>query len=143
MVESFALIRLIHIGSVVASGGLFALKGLAHFKGSAWPARTPLRYLSYSIDTVLLTTGIMLATILHAYPFVQTWLTVKLLLLVVYILLGYFALWRARRRAVGIASFVGAVAVYLFIISVALAHHPLGLLHLLFTAVLHGGPGLA
>jgi uncharacterized membrane protein SirB2 len=143
MAGSYSLIRLIHIGSVVASGGLFGLKGLAHFTGMAWPTRAPLRYLSYSIDTVLLTTGIMLVTILHAYPFVQAWLTVKLLLLVVYILLGYFALWRARRRAAGIAAFIGAVAVYLFIISVALAYDPLGVLLPLFTAVPDGVPGFA
>ena len=48
----------------------------------------PLRYLSYTIDTVLLTAALMLATILHQYPFVHAWLTVKVLLLVVYIVLG-------------------------------------------------------
>ena len=31
----------------------------------------PLRFLSYTIDTVLLTAALMLATILHQYPFVQ------------------------------------------------------------------------
>ena len=32
--------------------------------------------------------ALMLVTILHQYPFVQSWLTVKVLLLVVYIVLG-------------------------------------------------------
>jgi uncharacterized membrane protein SirB2 len=45
----------------------------------------PLRYLSYSIDTVLLTAALMLATILHQYPFVHGWLTTKVLLLFCYV----------------------------------------------------------
>ena len=58
----------------------------------------PLRYLSYTIDTVLLTAALMLATILHQYPFVHAWLTVKVLLLVVYVVLGSYRA-QARRHA--------------------------------------------
>jgi len=88
----------------------------------------PLRYLTYTIDTVLLTAALMLATLLHQYPFVHAWLTVKVLLLVVYIVLGTFALRRARGRAARAACFAAAVLVYLFIASVARAHQPLGIL---------------
>ena len=70
----------------------------------------------------------MLATILHQYPFVHGWLTVKVVLLVVYVLLGSYALKRGRTRAVRIACWLAAIAVYGLIISVARAHHPLGLL---------------
>jgi uncharacterized membrane protein SirB2 len=43
----------------------------------------PLRYLSYTIDTVLLTAALMLTAIVQQYPFVHAWLTVKVVLLAV------------------------------------------------------------
>jgi len=110
----------------MASGALFALRGAGTLAGAAWPMFAPLRYLTYTIDTVLLTAALMLATLLHQYPFVHGWLTVKVLLLVVYIVLGSLALKRARTRAARAGYFVAALLVYLCIIGVARAHHPLG-----------------
>lgn len=85
-----------------------------------------LRYLTYTIDTVLLTAALMLATILHQYPFVHAWLTVKVLLLVVYIVLGTFALKRGRTPTIRATCFGAALLVYLFIASVARTHQPTG-----------------
>jgi len=53
------------------------------------------------------------------------------LLLVVYIVLGVFALRRGRTRAVRATCFVAAAAVFLFIVSIARAHNPLGALLLI------------
>ena len=91
----------------------------------------PLRYLSYSIDTVLLTAALMLATILHQYPFVHGWLTVKVLLLVVYIVLGSFALKRGRTPAVRTSAGSLRCSSISSSISIARAHHPLGIFALL------------
>ena len=85
-----------------------------------------MRALSWTIDSALLTSALMLITILHQYPFVHGWLTVKVCLLVVYIVLGVFALKRGHTRAMQVACFLGALAVYLFIISVARTHSPWG-----------------
>ena len=98
MSEFYLEIRWVHIAAVIASGSLFALRGAGVLGGAAWPMWAPLRHLTYTIDTVLLTAALMLATILHQYPFVHGWLTAKVLLLVVYIVLGTFALKRARTR---------------------------------------------
>ena len=86
----------------------------------------PLRYLSYTIDTALLTAALMLADVLHQYPFVHAWLTVKVLLLVVYVVLGSHALKRGANRVVRACSFAAALLVYGFIISIARAHDPRG-----------------
>ena len=48
--------------------------------------------------------------------------------LVLYIVLGSLALKRARSGGGRLASYLGALGVYLFMVSVALAHQPLGLL---------------
>lgn len=127
MIEFYPDIRWVHIGAVIASGSLFALRGAGVLAGARWPMWAPLRYLTYTVDTVLLTAALMLVTILHQYPFVQAWLTVKVLLLVVYIVLGTFALKRARTPAGRALFYCAALAVFLFIASVARAHRPLGI----------------
>jgi uncharacterized membrane protein SirB2 len=128
MIEFYPQIRQVHILAVVLSGSLFVLRWLGVNTGGRWPMAAPVRYLSYTIDTVLLTAALMLATILRQYPFVHGWLTVKVLLLVVYIVLGTFALKRGRTRATRLAWGCAAVTVYAFIISVARTHYPLGAL---------------
>lgn len=127
MIEFYPQIKWVHIFAVIASGSLFALRGAGALAGARWPMWAPLRYLTYTVDTVLLTAALMLATLLHQYPFVHGWLTVKVGLLVVYIVLGSFALKRARTRRAQAWFYVAALAVYLFIVSVARAHHPFGI----------------
>jgi uncharacterized membrane protein SirB2 len=131
MLEFYPQIKAVHIAAVIASGSLFALRGAAVQFGAKWAMAAPLRYLSYSIDTVLLTAALMLATILHQLPFVHGWLTAKVLLLVCYVVLGTFALKRGRTRAVRTSCWIAALLVYLFIVSIARAHHPLGVIALL------------
>jgi uncharacterized membrane protein SirB2 len=126
MIELYPQIKLVHITAVILSGLLFTLRGSAQLLGARWTMAAPLRYASYTIDTTLLTAALMLATMLHQYPFVQPWLTVKVCLLLVYVVLGSFALKRGGTRAVRLYCFVAALAAYLFIVSVARAHHPLG-----------------
>lgn len=127
MIELYPQIKWVHVAAVIASGVLFFVRGLGVNLGASWMMAAPLRYLSYTIDTVLLTAALMLATLLHQYPFVHAWLTVKVVLLAVYIGLGSFALKRGRTPTVRRACWAAAIAVYGFIISVARAHHPLGL----------------
>ena len=129
MIEFYPEIKWVHVAAVICSGLLFALRGAALLAGARWAMAAPLRYLSYLIDTTLLTAALMLATILRQYPFVHAWLTVKVTLLVVYIVLGSFALKRARTQKSRVECYVAALLLYLFIASVARAHHPLGFIH--------------
>ncbi|MCB1560773.1 MAG: SirB2 family protein [Xanthomonadales bacterium] len=129
MIAYYLQIKWVHVAAVIASGALFLLRGLLVAAGRERIAMwAPLRYLSYCIDTVLLTAALMLVTILHQYPFVHAWLTVKVLLLVVYIVFGSLALKRGKSRPTRRIWFVAALAVYAFIVSVARNHSPLGFL---------------
>jgi len=130
MIELYPQIKFMHVSCVILSGSLFALRGLMMLAGSRFTNHAALRYLSYAIDTTLLTAAVMLVAMLHQYPFVQAWLTVKVLLLAVYIVLGVFALRRGRTRRVRAICYVAALAVFATIIGVALAHNPLGWLAL-------------
>lgn len=117
-----------HIGCVIASGSLFFTRGCMMLAGLPAANHVALRRISVVIDSLLLAAAIALTTIIHQYPFVQAWLTVKVVLLVVYIALGVFALRRGRTRAARGAFFVAAVLVYLFIVSVARTHDAWGVL---------------
>ena len=126
MIEFYPQIRSVHILAVTLSGCLFAIRGLAVLLGMRWPVWAPVRYLSWTIDTVLLTAALMLLTILPGAMFGNGWLTLKLLLLVVYIVLGVFALKRASTRGRKAIFYVLALATFLVIVGIARMHHPWG-----------------
>jgi uncharacterized membrane protein SirB2 len=127
VIEFYPQIKLVHILSISASGALFALRALAVQFGQRWAMAGPIRYLSYTIDTILLTSALMLMTVLHQFPFVNSWLTVKVALVVVYIVLGTFALKRARTKAVRRVCAIAALLVFGFIVTIARTHNPLGI----------------
>lgn len=128
MIEFYPQIKWLHVAAVLVSGMLFALRGVAVQAGARWAMAAPLRYLSYAIDTTLLTAALMLLTILPGALYANGWLTLKLGLLVVYVVLGTFALKRGRTRGMRAVCFVAALLVYGYIIGIARAHHPLGVL---------------
>jgi uncharacterized membrane protein SirB2 len=131
MIEFYPEIRFVHVAAVVASGALFALRGGLSFAGTGWGTAPALRYLSYAIDCTLLTAAFMLMTILGQYPLAQAWLTAKIVLLMVYIALGYMALWKARTQKARVAYWIAALAVFALIVTVARTRNPLGFLGLL------------
>ena len=128
--ESFyPQILAVHVGAVALSGALFFTRAFAsNVLGASWTMSAPLRYLSYSIDTTLLTAALMLMTITHQAPFVTPWLTVKVLLLVGYIVLGSYALKRGRTRAMRVMCSIAALALLAFVVTIAIAHSPWGAL---------------
>jgi len=67
-----------------------------------------------------------LAVMLPAAMFANGWLTLKLMLVVLYIVLGTFALKRGRTPRVRATSYLAALLTFGTIIGIALAHHPLG-----------------
>lgn len=131
MIEFYPQVKAVHIAMVIASGLLFALRGAGVLAGMRWPMRLPVKLLSYTIDTTLLTAALMLFTMLPGAMFENGWLATKIVLLVVYIGLGSYALKRAPTRAAKAVFYVLALATFGYIVSVARAHHPLGFLHLL------------
>ncbi len=121
----FTQILAVHVGCVALSGTLFSARAALRIAGrDATANRAALRFASYVIDSTLLAAAILLTLIIHQYPFVQAWLTAKLLLLAVYVVLGSIALKRARTHAGRIATTLGAWATYAAIIGVAVTRAP-------------------
>ena len=126
MIEFYGEIRLAHIAAVLTSGALFLVRGLLVQAGRpAWALAPGPRYLSYAVDTALLTAAMMLVTILPSGLFANGWLAAKLALLPFYIGLGWGAL-RARSPGRRRGFFIGALMAYGAIFAIARAHDPLG-----------------
>lgn len=127
LLELYPLVRWTHIGLVVASGALFAARGLGVLLGSQWGMRVAVRRFSYLLDTALLGAALVLLHILELNPFAVGWLGTKIGLLLLYIVLGSFALKRARTQGARCGFYLASLACFAFMLTVARAHHPLGI----------------
>lgn len=125
--EWYTTLKLVHVGSVCISGGLFVLRGSWMLADSPQLQRRWVKILPHVVDTILLASAIGLVIILHQYPFVQGWLTAKVIALVAYILLGSIALKHGRSKRVRHLALVAALLTFGYIVTVALAHSPFGL----------------
>jgi uncharacterized membrane protein SirB2 len=123
MIELYLPLRHTHIACAILTVTLFVLRGGLMIADSPWQRNVVLRYLPHAVDTAL-----MLTTVIRQFPFSTGWLTMKVLLLVVYIVLGSIALKRGRTRRIRIAAFVAALLTVAFLLTVARAHDPLGIL---------------
>jgi uncharacterized membrane protein SirB2 len=131
MLEHYAAIKLTHIATVLASGSLFALRGALMLARSRFTHHAALRYSSYLIDTVLLASAVLLCLILSQYPLTHGWLSAKVGALVAYIVFGSFALKRGRSYAARAVFLAAALAIFVYMLSVARSHHPAGFFLLL------------
>ncbi|MCC6474592.1 MAG: SirB2 family protein [Burkholderiales bacterium] len=130
-IELYPTLKFTHVSLVVASITLFAARGAAVLAGRLWAMVRPVRMASVAIDTLLLAAGAGLWMQLSLQPVRDAWLGVKLVLLVVYIVLGSLALKRLRTRRGRALAYASALACYGWMASVALLHDPLGALRLL------------
>ncbi len=131
LMEFYPQIKWVHVHAVQCSGLIFLLRCGAALLGAKWPQRPLPKYTSYLVDTTLLATGLILITILPWGVFANGWLTVKLSLVVVYVVLGVFAMRPKRTRTVRLGFYLAALATFGFIYGIARMHNPLGWLLLL------------
>lgn len=117
-----------HMFCVASSGSLFILRGIWMLRDSPMLHARWVRVAPHLIDTLLLSSALVLVIWSHQYPFVQPWLTAKLLALVVYILLGSVALKRGKTKPVRVCAFVGALLVFAYIGAVAMTKQVLVLM---------------
>lgn len=117
---------MLHVACVAASGTLFVGRGFMRLAGNPAANQRGLRILAHSVDTGLLTAAILLTLMIHQFPFVDAWLTAKLLLLVLYIVFGSIALRRARTSRSRAVAFAAAVLTFIMIIGIAVTHSPYG-----------------
>ena len=109
-----------HIGCAIFSGSLFLLRGVWMLRESAMLQVRWVNIAPHIIDTFLLTSALTMVFWSGQYPFVEPWLTAKVIALFAYIGLGSIALKRGRSKPVRIAALIAALAVFAYIGAVAL-----------------------
>lgn len=89
---SYESVRWVHIACATLSITLFALRGVLQLAAFNWRQWRWLRIAPHVNDTLLLSMAITLTVMSGQYPLQQTWLTAKVLALLVYIVVGRWAL---------------------------------------------------
>lgn len=118
-------IKAIHITTAGISISLFMLRGYWRLQDAAHLRARWVRIVPHVNDTLLLASAVALAIVTQQYPGAQSWLTAKVIGLLVYIGLGMVALRFARGRPAQIGAGLAAIAVFAYIIAVAVTRHPI------------------
>ncbi|MEO6017729.1 MAG: SirB2 family protein [Polaromonas sp.] len=124
----YLLLKTIHQTAVALSLAGFFARGLASLRGARWVRSRLARTLPHVIDSVLLGSALALAWQLRLTPFAAPWLMAKIAGLLLYIGLGVVALRTGPPVALRAIAWVGALATFGWIVSVAITKNPLGAL---------------
>lgn len=130
LVEMYVPLKHSHMMFMAISIVFFIARGGSRLLGAQWQTQKWAKISPHIIDTLLFATGILLMFATSQFPIAQDWLTVKIILLVGYIMFGIKAMKVAsamKQRT----FFAAAVLCALLMITVAKTHHPLGLFSIL------------
>ncbi|WP_233496503.1 SirB2 family protein [Corallincola holothuriorum] len=125
LAENYMMLKHLHMTFAVLSIFLFVFRFFLQQFAVGMASAKWLKILPHVNDTCLLLTAALLAIALQQYPLSDAWLTEKVLLLVVYIVLGLFALKLGKTATIKRISFVLAVATFGFILYLARSKAPM------------------
>lgn len=118
------VMKTIHMSCAALSISLFVLRGWWMLHDSARLQLRWVRTVPHVVDTALLASAVLLALNIGQYPGTHSWLTAKIMALLLYIGLGTLAIKRGKTRQVRTAAWLAAIAVFAYIVSVAITRHP-------------------
>ena len=118
-------LKYVHIACVILSGSGYLIRGIGMMRESSWLRKKWVRVLPHIIDTTLLVSAILLVLQIRQYPFVHGWLTAKVLALVAYIVIGAIGLKYGRTRKIRVTAWLGAIAIFIYIVLDALTRQVL------------------
>jgi uncharacterized membrane protein SirB2 len=126
---SYQLLISLHVAMAIISLLLFIGRGIWVMQHDPQQRPRWMKWVPHANDTLLLVFGVWLAIMLQQNPLVQTWLSVKLAALLLYILLGMVVMKWASQRHWQLAAWLAALLVYSYMISVAVTKQPLWFLN--------------
>lgn len=115
----------LHLTAVALSVILFILRFVWVTRGSGMMQKKWVKIVPHVIDTVLLASAVVLCVLIVQYPFVDMWLTQKIIGVLFYILMGLWALKWARTAFTRWIGFAGALAWVVFVAKIAVTKQPL------------------
>jgi uncharacterized membrane protein SirB2 len=119
-------IKTIHVTFVVLSFAGFFIRGIWMLKDSKLLQQRWVKITPQVVDTVLLVSAIVLAIQMQFSPLQQPWLMAKIIALLVYIGVGLVALRLGRSKKVRLYAWLLGMAIFLYIVSVALSKSVMG-----------------
>jgi uncharacterized membrane protein SirB2 len=122
---SYLAVKHLHITCAAISGSFFIVRGIWKLRDSAMLERRWVRILPHLVDTLLLASALTMVFWSGQYPFVQNWLTAKVLALLAYIVLGTIALKRGKTPAIRAWALAAAVTLFGYILAVAISRQAL------------------
>lgn len=118
-------IKALHLSSVALSYSLFFMRGIWVLRASPVMQQRWVKIAPHIIDTVLLSSAITLAVMLGISPLTSNWLVAKIIALLLYIVLGSFALKRGKTQRAKLVYWLAAQAVFFYIALTAWTHDPM------------------
>lgn len=122
----FESLKTTHIICAVLSIGGFSLRGYWMLSGNALLERRMSKTLPHIVDTLLLGSAVAMLFIWQTSPFAFSWLTAKVIALLLYIGLGMVALRFGKNKQIRSVAWLLALLVAAYIVSVALSKSALG-----------------
>ena len=117
----YATLLVIHLSAVGISLALFLLRGAWRVMDSPMLAKKWVKIVPHANDTVLLTAAIGMLIVAGLNPLQHGWLMAKIVALLAYIMLGTIALKRGKTPLQRNLAFIGALAVFAYMVAVAMS----------------------
>ncbi|AEB00004.1 SirB2 family protein [Alteromonas mediterranea] len=105
----YILLKQIHIMLAVTTLINFVIRGYWMIIDSSLLHSKWVKTIPHVIDTLLLSSAVALMIMTGFYPWILDWVAAKILLLLLYIVLGTIALKRGKTKAQRIAAFIAAL----------------------------------
>ncbi|MCL2918093.1 SirB2 family protein [Shewanella litorisediminis] len=106
----YPVFKHLHLTLVAISVIFFVVRFVLKLRESALLQKKVMRIAPHIIDTCLLLSGLLMCFLIKQYPFVDPWLTEKILAVVAYILLAIMAMKSNRNKFFRFFAFLGAIA---------------------------------
>ena len=105
----YMLLKQIHIMLAVTTLISFVIRGYWMITDSSLLHSKWVKTIPHVIDTLLLSSAVALMIMAGFYPWILDWVAAKILLLLLYIVLGTIALKRGKTKTQRIAAFIAAL----------------------------------
>lgn len=119
------MLKFIHISSVIFSVSLFFMRGIWLLRSNPIMQQRWVKVAPHIVDTVLLTSAILLAAQLGYSPTNSPWLAAKIGAVLLYIGLGLFTFRFAKTQRARLIAWLAALLTFAYIVATALTHNPL------------------
>lgn len=118
---TYALLKHIHLATIVITLALFLLRGAWRLTDSPMLQKKWVKIVPHTNDAILLAAAIGMLVVAQINPLEHGWIMAKIIALLAYIVLGTIALKRGKTALQRNLAFIGALAVFGYMLAVAVS----------------------